>query len=149
MFSCMCTEKGGKKLRSIRLMPRHDIAYIWETVARCERVANFLPKDNPIAPFMVRENLFFEIDDVGMIAVVPVEGTLAHVHITFWDGRMRGRELLCHTLSDWCSQLLGRTLFTVIPESSEKVLAFCKRVGYLERAREQGIVTLSYPNYPE
>jgi hypothetical protein len=130
-------------------MPRHDIAYIWETVARCQRVTNFLPKENPVAPFVVRENLFFEVDDVGLIAIVPVDEALAHAHITFWDGRLRGREELCTAVADWVHYVSQRLLFTVIPETHEKVLAFCKRVGFHERARTEGIVTLVYPNYPE
>lgn len=149
MFSHLCEEKKGKVLRTLRLMPRHDIAHIWRVVERCQRVPNFLPEDNPIAPFVIDQNLFFEVDDVGLIAVVPIDERYSHVHITFWDGRMRGRELLCRSLSDWVHCISGRILFTVIPETSEKVVAFCKRVGYVERARTEGVVTLSYPNYPE
>lgn len=146
-FEFLCKEKEGEVRRSVRLMGL-SVPKILDTIEKMNKVRNFLPKENPVAPFIRPGNVFFEVDDVGMIALVPENGII-HCHITFWDRRLRGREELCKTVAEWAHALTGKILATGIPETSPAVIAFAKRLGFKEARREQGIVVLCFSNYTE
>lgn len=146
-FEFVCKEKEGEVRREVRLVVP-TVPWILDTIEKMNKVRNFLPRENQIAPFVRPGNVFFEVDDVGMIALVPEEG-LVHCHITFWDRRLRGREELCRTVAAWAMALTGKILATGIPETSPAVLAFAKRIGFVEGNREAGIVVLFFPNYTE
>lgn len=148
MFQHLCREKGGEVLRTVRFMDR-SVPHILDTVEKLKTVPNFLVRGDEVRPFIQPGNIFLEVDDVGLIAVIPTEHRLAHVHISFWDKRLRGREELCRTTAQWVSTLTGMILATGIPEQSRTVLAFAKRVGFVEGSIQQGIVVLTFPNYPE
>lgn len=110
---------------------------------------NFLPKDNPYTFLLNPQNKFFQVDDVGLLAVIPSFEwpELLHVHITFWDGRLRGREGLCKSLAAMVSQLTGKFLFTQIPEDRQALLAFAYRVGFQPQANIGPSKTLLFTNY--
>lgn len=146
-FEFLCKEKDGEVRRQVRLMDM-SVPAILDTIEKMSKVRNFLPKENPVAPFIQSGNVFFEVDDVGMIALIPTEG-LVHCHITFWDRRLRGREELCRTIAQWAHAMMGKILATGIPETSPAVLSFAKRIGFKEMKREHGIVVLCFSNYTE
>lgn len=148
-FEFRCTEKGGEITRKVRLLDRGNLQYLLAVVDKCQQVSNFLDPANPVGLFLAVENTFFEVDDVGLLAVIPYNTELSHVHITFWDGRLRGREKLCRTMADWVSQISHRQLFTAIPQDRSILLAFCKRVGFMFQGIQDGSAFLTYPNYPE
>lgn len=148
MFQHICREKDGDVLRTVRFMDK-SVGHILETIDRLKTVPNFLPPDNEVQPFLSPGSVFFEVDDVGLLAFIPTAHRLAHVHISFWDKRLRGREELCRTVAEWVVGLTGMILATGIPESAPAVLAFAKRVGFGETNREHGIVVLTFPNYTE
>jgi hypothetical protein len=151
LFDVDCNEKGGIVRRRVRMMPR-DIAHLIEVVDKMQQVPNFLPKHNPIEPMFSDSTLFFEVDDVGMIAVVPTHyAKVAHCHITFWDKRLRGREQLCRNLCEVVRGLCKYSLLVAIPEDRPTVIEFAKRVGFQPVSIKSGIHVLHYdnPNYPE
>lgn len=120
-------------------------------VEKLEAVPNFLPKTNPYTALLDPRNLFFEVDNVGLIAALsmPDFPKLFHVHITFWDGRLRGREELCRTVGTWITLLTDRMLFTQIPIDRKALLAFALRVGFVPSADTGSVRTLVFPNYTE
>jgi hypothetical protein len=135
----------------VRIMPR-DIAHLINVVEKMQRVPNFLPKDNPIEPMFSSSSLFFEVDDVGMIAVVPTHySKVAHCHITFWDKRLRGREQLCRNLCEIVRGLCKYQLLVAIPQDRQTIVEFARRVGFQQMNSKDGVILLHYdnPNYPE
>lgn len=144
MLESTCFEAGKEVRRAVYIMPR-TVSKILEIHSRMQRVPNFLPKLNTLGIFLDENNTFFEIDDVGVIALLPLpEGLGAHCHITFWDKRLRGRESLCRALAEMVVELRKESLFTAIPEESRTVLAFARRVGFRDWQAKEGIVTLRF-----
>jgi hypothetical protein len=86
-----------------------------------------------------------EVDDVGL-TVLDGLGELdkgGRVHITFWDRKLRGRELLCKRVAErWLAEFDLDFLYTSIPVGFRPVLAFCKRVGFVECGEDEGGVRL-------
>lgn len=144
MLEAVC-EKGI--IRHARVMER-SLSHIIEVCVKMQRVPNFLPTDNPISIFVNPFNLFFEVDDVGLVAVCPFGNHEAHVHVTFWDRRLRGREAICRVLAEWVVEQFGYHLQTVIPADRVTVIAFAKRVGFTEVLSRHGQVVMEWnPNY--
>lgn len=131
-----CSEPDGIKLRKV-----HELQRTHEEIARVIKLSEGVPNlfsgqtcfqsiDNLYDPSKV----YFLVDDVGIIAAVPDGLGAAHVHITFWDRRLRGREGLCREVAKWLLQNLHlMVLWTVIPKKSKTTLAFAKRLGFIER----------------
>lgn len=146
MYTCMCHERDGPVRRHVRLMPR-SVARIAEIQAHLSTVQNFLPKVNPVGIFLDGANTFFEVDDVGIIAVLPGPQGL-HVHVTFWDKRLRGREGLCRELSRWVSKLTGKELFTYIPDQARSILMFALRAGFTGVSTNEKAHVLRFTDVP-
>lgn len=137
LFSC--PEPGGTRVRRVREMNRthEEVARV---LALSKGVPNLFAKqtcfqsiDNLYDP----NKVYFLVDDVGIIAAVPDGLGAAHVHITFWDRRLRGREALCRGVARWLLQNLNLTvLWTVIPQASRTTLAFARRLGFIERKHQ-------------
>lgn len=131
-----CPEPGGKKLRRV-----YELQRTHEEIARVIKLSEGVPNlfsgqtcfqsiDNLYDP----EKLYFLVDDVGIIAAVPDGLGAAHVHITFWDKRLRGRETLCKGVARWLLENMNlMVLWTAIPYASRATLAFAKRLGFKER----------------
>lgn len=148
MLEVRCHEKHGPVWRKIRPMVR-TIEHILETVDRLKKTVNFLPADNEYTVFIDERNLFFEVDNVGLVAVIPWSEAVLHCHITFWDKRLRGREELCRSLAEFVTYTTQKPLITGIPETSELILAFAHRAGFEESSRSNGVVILLFTNYRE
>lgn len=123
-----------------------DIKQMIEVVDKMEKVPNFLDGRDPYEIFLRPENTFFLVDDVGIMAVVdPQPQRCAHAHITFWDGRLRGREAMCAELADFVIRAAGyRYLFTGIPERAVKIIKFAERVGFKRIFSESGMAAMHY-----
>lgn len=147
MFEVLCIEKKETIWRQISFLPLTP-AKILETVDLMQLVPNFLPKDNPYSIFLDPENTFFKIDDVGLITVMPIAEHL-HCHITFWDGRLRGRENLCRKLALFVTGLTKKELITAVPKDRKVLLAFGKRAGFTETFHNEDSVFLRFTNYTE
>lgn len=147
MFEVLCKEKKEVIWRQVSIMPR-TISRIMEVVDLMRQVSNFLPGDNPYSVFTDENSTFFQVDNVGLIAVIPIEDML-HCHITFWDRRLRGRERLCRSLAEFVVGTTKKLLYTAIPEGNRVVLEFARRVGFKEGYRSNGVVFLVFTNYTE
>lgn len=149
MFEHLCKEKNGAVWRTV-WMPKVTIPWATEMVEKTSKVSNFLPKDNPFTVLLDNKNKFFQVDNVGLIAVLHMEGyQLLHVHVTFWDGRLRGREGLCRALSIFVENMTEKFLFTQIPAEYRALIAFAKRVGYVAQHDVGSSRTMVFTNYTE
>jgi hypothetical protein len=137
-FSIICRERRGNRLRTVVPMAKNEVIYDWlyEKIAKIPNFVLDQPGD------VTREDMdwwlsqpeveAFLVDDVGIVVVMHnFIARTAHVHITFWDRILVGREELCRELSRrvfaWYTLL---NMYTVIPESSRAVMAFAHRVGF-------------------
>lgn len=130
----LCQEKSGGVVRQFKLMSR-DCATILDIVDKCNRVSNFLYKDAYLtySAFLDDGNVVYLVDNVGTVFLKPRSGFIAEVHITFWDGRLRGREAICLEIGrDFLKQrgLREGRFVTAIPADRAAVIAFAKRVGF-------------------
>lgn len=74
---------------------------------------------------------FWLVDDIGLFCLVPASDNRAHVHITFWDRRLRGREELGRRFVQTAMvQYNLRGIFTAVPKTSRATLAYAKRAGF-------------------
>lgn len=120
-----------------------------ETVDLMQLVPNFLSEiENPYQIFLDPANTFFQIDDVGVVAIMPLAEHL-HCHITFWDGRLRGREGLCKKLAMFITGLTKKELITAVPKDRRVLLAFAKRAGFTDTFHNEESVFLRFTNYTE
>lgn len=88
------------------------------------------------------------IDDVGAVFVIPDSYGSAEVHIAFWDGRLRGREVICKRLAD-AFLMRYHTLYARIPKEGKTVIAFAKRLGFMlteDQGSHQVFVYRSFHN---
>jgi hypothetical protein len=112
--------------------------------------ASFISKRyNPFAVLFDPFSTFFLVDNVGIIAVMPLEGNdrVLHVHIAFWDKRLRGREELVRNVCQFVVAISQKILITAIPATNRVVLAFARRVGFEVSLEANDIVTLHFTNY--
>lgn len=150
IFEFECHERDGPIKRKVRLMDR-SISHICDVVNKLETVRNFFhPAGNPYDIFLVKAFVFFEVDDVGIIWCENYqEEAVAYVNITFWDSRLRGREILCKTLTEWAYSFLQKPLQIHTQLKYRTLVAFAQRCGYLiMRTSDEGDVWLQFPNYP-
>lgn len=148
MFEVLCVEKKATVWRHIYFMPLTP-AKIMEVVDLMQLVPNFLSEiENPYQIFLDPENTFLLIDDVGLVAIMPLAEHL-HCHITFWDSRLRGREGLCRKLAMFVTGLTKKELITAVPKDRRVLLAFAKRAGFTETFHNEESVFLRFTNYTE
>jgi len=128
-----CKEPAGEFLRLVEQLPPETEAVlrVYDHLGTCanlfgRRVVESIEQ-------LIRDHWkFWLVDDVGLICFDPWIPGFAHIHITFWDRRLRGRE---HLVNVVIKSLMTRnnvhTVATVIPESSRVVAAFAKRAGMI------------------
>ena len=147
MLEFLCFEKSGPVRRTVRVMDR-TLPNILAVIEKLSRVRNFIdPEVNPIAPFVSPSNIFLEIDDVGLIWYEPLDA--AYIHLTFWDGRLRGREKMCRSLVEF-AQIFTKKIMVVRTQIEYRaVVAFIRRVGFEENYTDpSGLAYFVFPNYP-
>lgn len=137
MIIAECQEKEGTFTRVVRPMPR-DPWLIREAVKKMRKVPNFLGKENPYDVLLDESVIPLQVDDVGIILLKP-QGEKVEVHITFWDGRLRGREELCQKVAERVLKHY-KVLWTAVPKDSRFVRAFAERVGFEATQEKNGAV---------
>lgn len=143
LFQAPCGEKYGVVLRSVRQMPK-TVEAVDAVEEQMKRVRNFLGRSNARRVFLNERSEFYLIDDVGIIGAVGLlPGVSAHVHMTFWDGRLRGREVMARMIVGhlMISHQLGGA-WTGVPKKHKAVIAFARRVGFKSFFEDQENVGL-------
>ncbi len=138
-----CNERDGPVLRTVTMLNRTPalILYLQEQLGA---VRNFLPEKNPLGFMLEPNTILYLVDDVGVLAAVDiVRGYHAHAHITFWDGRLRGREeltrLIAFRVMDECELNI---LWTAVPSEARVAVAFARRVGFRKVSDISGVTVL-------
>lgn len=141
-----CREREGGIVRVGRALCKTP-DHLQDIVAKMVNVPNML--DGQGWEYLADPNFVgIEVDNVGLVGMDKlVVGHSGRVHVTFWDGRLRGRELLCKRIAEhWMERFGLGFVYTTIPEQARTVIAFCKRVGFIEDSRELGYVSLVMKN---
>lgn len=130
----------------LRTVHREDrtVEHLLDLFAKMQQVPNFLEGRNPLGVFLSDGVEVLEIDDVGVLVAVGLgENDSAHAHVTFWDGRLRGREPISRAVAELVMQAYGlSSVWTAIPEVAKQVLAFAERVGFKRFYQSDGKIGL-------
>lgn len=132
-------------MRTVREMPQTPD---WAAVIASQmgKVRNFLGAQDHQRVFLDPNSHFCLVDDVGLIGAVGiVEDVSAHVHMTFWDKRMRGREVLASMIVGYLMNVhnLGG-IWTGVPKKHNAVIGFAKRVGFKPFYEDDKVVGLLF-----
>lgn len=135
-----CNEPDGVRIRYVKPLAQRDIPRVYkhlsDTIAARGRK---LPADLALREFERLDKLYWTVDDVGLL----IANQAGDTHIFFWDKRLRGREGLCKAMAQVAMEIFGRdSVWTSIPETERAVIAFAKRVGFVQEKSEDGLVTL-------
>lgn len=85
------------------------------------------------------DKLYWTVDDVGLLFASKA----GDCHVFFWDKRLRGREGMCKSMAKIAMNILGRDdLWTQIPDTERAVIAFAKRMGFVEESSNDGVISL-------
>lgn len=140
-----CPEPKGTVLRTVRpLRPlTEELLYVYDRLLSCRNLFGVCDLQT-LEDLAIRCRDFWLVEGVGLLCFSMLTSNTAHVHITFWDRRLRGREGLCKALAGYIMDREGvETILTAIPPDSRTVLAFAKRVGFKPTATCNGRVVLS------
>jgi hypothetical protein len=137
-----CFEKGKAVVRQIveiDKMPETAL-HIYDKIRECKLQTGW---ESPMTleTLLGPDTIVWQVDDVGVICLYF--GPVAHVHVFFWDRRLRGREKLCRLHAQMILRRFGLLeLWTVIPRQAEVIAAFARRVGFKLQAIEQDRLVL-------
>lgn len=132
----VCMERRGAILRQV-CEAAHTPEILWGLFDRLKGVPNFLSGKKQLESLSA--GILFDplskillVDDVGaVLSIYDPRFHTAHVHVTFWDRRLRGREELCRKIALGLMLTYEVTwLYTKIPKESGMIRAFAKRVGF-------------------
>jgi hypothetical protein len=143
-----CQEKDGMHARRVVPLIKEPKA-LQEVAQKMAAVPNFLDGLSWQA-MMESDFVGVLVDGVGIVALDRLRpGENARAHITFWDGRLRGRELLCKRVAHmWMERYQLNCIYTAVPLEARKVALFCERLGFSAVAIEDGFVHfVMYPPY--
>lgn len=141
-YQFTCPEPSGDVVRTVRPLEQGGIlrAYIRMRDSLTSR-GRELPLELALREFSRLDKLYWTVDDVGLL----IASEAGDVHIFFWDKRLRGREGLCKSMAEVVLNTLGREyIWTTIPETERAVIAFAKRVGFVEEGLTNRGVRLVY-----
>ncbi len=137
-FAIRCDERRGAVVRRVQEAIKTDLLYdwLWEHI---QGIPNFLRNDpadlekGEMVWWLEQHTThIYLVDTVGaVIVLVQDPAVTAHVHITFWDKILVGREELCRELSRRVLREKNLSyLHTSIPIGARATMAFARRVGF-------------------
>ena len=114
ILSVECAEPEGTFTRSVRpaRLTTDRLKFYWERLREFDVLFNdeirqdlrafievFLSGD--LANDVQANGLIWEVDDVGIIYITDIRQSTANAHFSFWDRRIKGRELLIREMLKW------------------------------------------------
>jgi hypothetical protein len=145
LFKFWVDEPEGRIERSV--MELHpDPSTILEIYDKLKKVRNFYTQaghepysnEDILLDLLNNYQWYWLIDDVGIFHGAPLSPDSGHVHMTFWDRRLRGREGLVkealRQAMDKHGWLIAWT--ATIPEA-KTAEAFVRRLGFTEFASSE------------
>lgn len=125
-----------------------SLRWLWEKLSKIDALFD---DDNPndidtfiLAMLDIRDDGTFSpnglawiVDDVGIIRITDIEaGNKAQVHITFWDGRLKGREPILRYLLAHAMDLFELDhVYAIVPVANRSLLFATERFGFKKEAR--------------
>lgn len=143
---CACREKDGLKLRMVEHIEPNAVTMAW-LILMLRKRKSFLEHvgmADAISMLLDKSTHVLGIDDVGAVILTNIaEGYAAEVHVTFWDGRVRGRERMCRKMAKLLMDKFRlEQIFCLIPEGNTVGLRLAQAVGFKEGRHENGNVLL-------
>lgn len=141
---CACHEKGGLTLRRVEPLAKEAKALAW-LVLMLKETDSFLSHvsmADALTLLLDKRTYTLTVDDVGAVILSNIhQGLSAEVHVTFWDGRVRGRERMCRKIAEWLFRMydLGE-MYALIPEGNTTGQRLAKAVGFKNFRCENGNV---------
>ena len=141
---CACFEKAGLILRRVELLDRGAKALAW-LVLQLKEKDSFLRHvgmADALVLLLDQHTYILTVDNVGVIILTNIhKGRSAEVHVTFWDGRVRGRERMCRKVAEWLFRMFELSeMYCQIPEGNTTGLRLAKAVGFIDFRHENGNV---------
>lgn len=135
-----CSEPDGLKIRYVKPLEQRDLARVYHSLRKALVArGRELPPELAIYEFKRLDKLYWTVDDVGLLFT----DTSGHSHIFFWDKRLRGREGLCQDMAKVAMNIINKdSLWTEIPDIERAVIAFAKRIGFVENGSHDGLIKL-------
>lgn len=126
-------EPEGTFVRNVSLLDQSQAEEVWN---KMKDVPNFA---GALGAEALKENEVVTIDSIGAGLLDDRHEGYARVHVTFWDKRLRGRELLSRRIVLWWMEKYSLGfIYSVVPLQSRTVIAFAKRVGFSELGTKDG-----------
>lgn len=143
---CACREKGGLLLRRVEPLSKtaKDLAWLVLMLKRRDSFLRHVSMADALTLLLDKRTYILTVDDVGAIILSNIhEGFAAEVHVTFWDGRIKGRERLCRKVAEWLFRIHRLDhLFCLIPEGNTTGLRLASATGFKDTCRENGNVLM-------
>jgi len=143
---CACHEKGGLTLRRVEPLAKEakDLAWLVLRLKETDSFLRHVSMADALTLLLDERTYILTIDDVGAVILTSIhQGFAAEVHVTFWDGRVRGREGMCRKIADWLFRMFTlEQMFCLVPEGNTSGQRLAKAVGFKDIKHENGNVLL-------
>jgi hypothetical protein len=143
---CACQEKGGLTLRRVEPLSKtaKDLAWLVLQLKEADSFLRHVSMADALTLLLDKHTYILTIDSVGAVVLSSInEGYSAEVHVTFWDGRVRGRERMCRKIAEWLFRMYSLAeMHCLIPEGNTTGLRLAKAVGFKDFRHENGNVLM-------
>lgn len=149
ILEVLCPEPEGNILRKVSLaeLTEEKLRHYWEKLRVFPTL--FWQESTTFAGFVQQlfvidhgqvvdaTGIIWEVDDVGLFFITDIyPGYQATGHFTFWDRRIRGREVLIQAMIRYLFQEFGfHRLVTEVPVYSSMVNRVVRRVGFVQEGK--------------
>lgn len=141
-YTFECPEPEGVRKRHVRPLELQDMPRVYQ-----EMLAHHVSKGANLSPetaweeFHRLDKLYWIVDDVGLLFITMGGDS----HVFFWDRRLRGREGLVKTMLRVSMEIFDlEEAWTTIPRTGRIILAFAKRLGFVEQEERDGLIKLTF-----
>lgn len=149
LVTALCAERGGPVWREVYRLKvgKESIDFIFERLKGLPSMFSNQPLEDraQLVEMLDGDRYYYLVDDVGLIGIeldFRDNQAAAHVHVTFWDRKLRGREAICREMCLWVMGTYGLDyLWTAIPTSFKAVREFARRVGFRYYDYHIGVTT--------
>jgi hypothetical protein len=115
-----------------------DILQFYDKLSELSDIKNGLCEPTMLTNLIINHQYYWRLGDVGYLSLYPIDEDQAHIHVLFWDRRLRGRETLVrnHTIR-LLNQYGYKYLWTSISRHNRVTVKFAERAG-MKVVAEQG-----------
>lgn len=141
---CACHEKTGLTLRRVEPLVKDakTLAWLVLMLQESDSFMRHVCMADALSLLLAQNTYVLTIDDVGAVILTGIKkGCSAEVHVTFWDGRVRGRERMCRKIAEWLFRMYELSeMLCLIPEGNTTGRRLARAVGFVDFKHENGNV---------